>query len=98
MQVFVGSQVSHWDFPRTTTSVALMAEFGCQNGLSVTDVLAGSGLSEADLRDHERMILGRQELAVATNLVNLLGIRRTWACGWAAATTSDLSASSVSPA
>lgn len=73
MQVFVGSQVSHWDFPRTTTSVALMAEFGCQNGLSVTDALAGSGLSEADLRDHERMILGRQELAVATNLVNLLG-------------------------
>lgn len=71
--MFVGSQVSHWDFPRTPASVALMAEFGCANGLSVTDVLNGSGLSEADLRDHDRMIVGRQELAVVTNLVNLLG-------------------------
>ncbi|MBX9640279.1 MAG: AraC family transcriptional regulator, partial [Mycobacteriaceae bacterium] len=73
MQVFVGSQVSHWDFPRTTASVALMAEFGCQNGISVADVLEGSGVSESDLHDHERMILGRQELAVVTNLVKLLG-------------------------
>ncbi|WP_083208608.1 AraC family transcriptional regulator [Mycobacterium malmoense] len=73
MQVFVGSQVSHWDFPRSTASVALMAEFGCENGLAVADVLEGTGLSEADLRDHNRMIVGRQELAVVTNLVNLLG-------------------------
>lgn len=73
MQVFVGSQVSHWDFPRTTVSVALMTEFGCRNGLLAADVLKGSGVSEADLHDHEAMILGRQELAVATNLVNLLG-------------------------
>lgn len=71
--MFVGSQVSHWDFPRSTASVALMAEFGCENGLAVADVLEGTGLSEADLRDHNRMIVGRQELAVVTNLVNLLG-------------------------
>jgi AraC-like DNA-binding protein len=72
VQVFAGKQVAHWDFPRSTASVALMTEFGCQNGLAVADVLGGSGLSEADLRDHTRMITGRQELAVATNLVNLL--------------------------
>jgi hypothetical protein len=30
-------------------------------------------LSEADLADYDRTILGRQELAIATNLVNLLG-------------------------
>lgn len=65
--------MSHWDFPRSMASVALMAELGCDNGLSVADVLDGSGLSEADLRDHQRMIVGRQELAVATNLVDLLG-------------------------
>ncbi|OBK11879.1 AraC family transcriptional regulator [Mycobacterium asiaticum] len=73
MQVFAGQQVSHWDFPRTTASVALMTEFGCSKGLSAPDMLEGSGLSAADLRDHNRMIVGRQELAVATNLVDLLG-------------------------
>lgn len=72
MQVFAGQQVSHWDFPRSTASVVLMTEFGCENGLAAADVLAGSGLSESELRDHDRMITGRQELAVATNLVNLL--------------------------
>ena len=71
--MFVGSHVLHWDFPRSTASVALMTEFGCENGLAAADVLEGSGLSEADLHDHNRMIVGRQELAVATNLVNLLG-------------------------
>lgn len=73
VQVFVGSQVSHWDFPRSTASVALMTEFGCRKGLAAEDVLNGSGLSEADLHDHDRMIVGRQELAVAANLVDLLG-------------------------
>ncbi|WP_082939746.1 AraC family transcriptional regulator [Mycobacterium sp. 852014-50255_SCH5639931] len=73
MQVFVGSQVSHWDFPRSPVSVALMAEFACENGCAVADVLEGTGLSEADLRDPNRTIVGRQELAVATNLVKLLG-------------------------
>ena len=73
MEVFAGQQVSHWDFPRSTVSVALMVEFGCDNGLVTADVLKDSGLSEADLRDPELMIVGRQELTVATNLVNLLG-------------------------
>jgi AraC-like DNA-binding protein len=73
VKVFAGQQVSHWDFPRSTASAALMTEFGCENGLAAADVLDGSGLSEADLRDHHRMITGRQELAVATNLVGRLG-------------------------
>ncbi|OBJ50143.1 AraC family transcriptional regulator [Mycobacterium sp. 1423905.2] len=71
--MFAGQQVSHWDFPRNTGSVALMTEFGCAHGVAVADLLTGSGLSEADLRDPNRMIVGRQELAVVTNLVNLLG-------------------------
>ncbi|ORW60982.1 AraC family transcriptional regulator [Mycobacterium parmense] len=71
--MFAGRQVSHWDFPRNTASVALMADFACESGLAVSEVLEGSGLSEADLHDHNRMIVGRQELAVVTNLVNLLG-------------------------
>ncbi|MDT5137206.1 MAG: hypothetical protein QOD58_1468 [Mycobacterium sp.] len=50
-----------------------MTRFGCENGLAAADVLNGSGLSEADLHDHDRMIVGRQELTVVTNLVDLLG-------------------------
>jgi AraC-like DNA-binding protein len=73
VQVFAGSQLSHWDFPRNTASAALMTEFGCENGLAIADLLKGSGLSEADLHDHGRTIVGRQELAIATNLVDLLG-------------------------
>jgi Arabinose-binding domain of AraC transcription regulator, N-term len=73
VQVFAGSQLSHWDFPRNTASAALMTEFGRENGLAVADMLEGSGLSEADLHDHARTIVGRQELAIAANLVNLLG-------------------------
>lgn len=75
MQVFAGQQVSHWDFSRNTGSVALMTAFGREHGLAAADVLEGSGLSEADLHDPNRTILGRQELAVATNLVNLLADR-----------------------
>jgi AraC-like DNA-binding protein len=73
VQVFAGSQLSHWDFPRNTASAALMTEFGRENGFAVADLLDGSGLSETDLHDHGRTIVGRQELAIATNLVNLLG-------------------------
>src|ERR1700721_1753668 len=67
VQVFAGLQVSHWNFPRNIASVALMTEIGCENGLAATDVLRGSGLSETDLRDPDRMIVGRQELAIVTN-------------------------------
>ncbi|OBI10765.1 AraC family transcriptional regulator [Mycobacterium sp. E2462] len=72
VQVFAGQQVTHWDFPRNMASVVLMTDFGCRNGLAAADVLDGSGLSEADLHDHDRTILGRQELTVATNLVTRL--------------------------
>lgn len=71
--MFAGQQVSHWDFPRSTVSVALMTEFGCDNGLAAADVLRDSGLTDADLRDPTSTIVGRQELTVATNLVDLLG-------------------------
>ena len=71
--MFAGSQLSHWDFPRNTASAAVMTEFGRENGLAVADVLEGSGLSETDLHDHGRTIVGREELAIATNLVDLLG-------------------------
>jgi hypothetical protein len=66
VQVFAGLQVSHWNFRRNIASVALMTEIGCENGLAVADVLGGSGLSEADLRDLNRMIYGREELATVT--------------------------------
>ena len=71
--MFAGSQLSHWDFPRNTASAALMTAFGRENGLTAAELLDGSGLSEPDLTDHDRTIVGRQELAIATNLVNRLG-------------------------
>ncbi len=52
VQVFVGSQVSHRDFPRSTVSVALMTEFGCENGLAVPlaeKLLATGALSVDDV-------------------------------------------------
>lgn len=73
MRVFAGIEVSHWNFPRNTASAALMTEFARGRGIAAADVLAGSGLTEADLHDHDRMIVGRQELAIVTNLVDLLG-------------------------
>jgi AraC-like DNA-binding protein len=73
VQMFAGSQLSHWDFPRNTASAALMTDFGRQNGLAAEDLLNGSGLTETDLADPTRTIVGRQELAIATNLVTLLG-------------------------
>ena len=73
VQVFAGSQLSHWDFPRNTASAALMTAFGRENGFTAEDLLDGSGLSEIDLADHTRTIVGRQELAIATNLVKLMG-------------------------
>ena len=69
--MFAGSQVLHWDFPRNTASAALMTRFGLDHGIAVADLLRGSGLSEADLTDHGRTIVGRQERAIATNLVAL---------------------------
>lgn len=71
--MFAESAVPHWDFPRNTGSVALLAEFGVERGLSVERVLAGSGISVTDLRAPDTTVSARQELTVADNLVRLLG-------------------------
>lgn len=73
--LFASAAVPHWDFPRGTASVALLVAFGEENGLAATELLVGSGLSPADLTDSGKTIEARQELAVANNLVGLLGER-----------------------
>jgi AraC-like DNA-binding protein len=64
--------VPHWDFPRNPASVALLVDCATEHGLAADDVLASSGLTEADLANGERMVGARQELVVVGNLLRLL--------------------------
>lgn len=58
-----------WDFPRGVASVALLAGFAEELGQSVGDVLVGTGLDPAALRDPRALVAAEQELTVVRNLV-----------------------------
>ena len=74
VQVFAGSQLSHWDFPRNTASAALMTGFGTRERTRRRRSARRLGICPRPTwHDHGRTIVGRQELAIATNLVNLHG-------------------------
>ncbi|TSD94604.1 AraC family transcriptional regulator [Skermania sp. ID1734] len=73
MSLFAAASARHWDFPRNTASVMLLADYAAENGMDVAELIAGTGLRPADLGDPARTINARQELGVATNLVNKLG-------------------------
>ncbi|WP_040632286.1 AraC family transcriptional regulator [Smaragdicoccus niigatensis] len=72
MPVFAAAEVPHWDFPRNPASVGLLVDCGVEHGLSPDDLLEGSGLTEPDLANGERMVGARQELVVVGNLLRLL--------------------------
>lgn len=57
--------------PRTADSVALLVGMAVEEGLSTADVLAGSGITAAALRDPLTEIEGLQELQVIRNLLAL---------------------------
>ncbi|GAA1226063.1 AraC family transcriptional regulator [Prauserella halophila] len=61
--------MSGWDFPRGVASTALLAGFAEELGQSTGDVLAGTGLDAAMLRDPQALVAAEQELAVVRNLV-----------------------------
>ncbi len=58
-----------WDFPRGVAGVTLLAEWAAERGLPRAEVLRGSGLDGATLRDPHADVAARQELAVVRNLV-----------------------------
>ena len=62
-----------WDFVRSVTSMRLMAELGAEHDLSLSTCLAGTGISEQDLRDPSVVVSARQELQLIANLVEHLG-------------------------
>lgn len=64
--------MSFWDFKRNPGSVRLMVDFGCEQGLTPVQLLAGSGLVPAHLDDHTLELKSEQELQVIRNLLGLL--------------------------
>lgn len=58
-----------WDFKRNAGSVRLMVDFGCENGLSAQQMLAGSSLLPSQLDDHNVELKSEQELQVIRNLL-----------------------------
>ena len=64
--------VLDWDFPRSVGSVALIVAFAEENGVTADDMLDGTGLQVADLRDSTTQIDARVELTVVRNLARHL--------------------------
>jgi hypothetical protein len=62
-----------WNFERTVTSMRILTEFGIEHGVPRRALLAGTGLSEAELTDPTCTVSGRQELRLMRNLVERLG-------------------------
>lgn len=64
--------MNFWDFKRSAASVRLLVEFGRERGLDAAELLAGSGLREADLNDPAIELEARQELSVVASLMRAL--------------------------
>ncbi len=63
----------HWDFPRSSTGIAVLLRFAEEAGLSTQRVLVGTGLHTEDLLEREREVTAAQELRVVRTLHHLLG-------------------------
>jgi AraC-like DNA-binding protein len=61
-----------WAVPRGTEGVRIMAA-GVTGHMTIAEVLAGTGLTEADLNDETTEIWAHQEFAVIRNIVAKLG-------------------------
>lgn len=57
---------------RHITSLRLQLELGLEKGLALTDLLAGTGVTQAQLADNTAMVTAGQELQLVDNLVRLL--------------------------
>ncbi|MDN4056532.1 hypothetical protein QPK32_26120 [Massilia sp. YIM B02763] len=57
------------NFARGPASTRLLFDFGCERGLPSVKLLAGSGLSQAQLADPDVQLTASQRLHVAKNLL-----------------------------
>lgn len=64
--------MSFWNFTRSPASVHLLVEFGREQGLTSTQLLARSGLSTEQLSDPNVEVTAAQELRVTGNLLRQL--------------------------
>lgn len=64
-----------WAVPRGTEGVRIMVQGGIAHGMTLTECLAGSGLTEAGLDDENAEIWAHQEFDVIRNLIAGLGDR-----------------------
>src|SRR3990167_8355599 len=63
----------HWPARRSIISAQLQTQFGMDQGLSIEQCLAGSGLTLSQLGDPASEIAASQELILIGNLVAALG-------------------------
>ena len=66
------SAVRHWDFRRGVAGTSVLVRFGTNHGVPRRELLAGSGLTAAQLADPALEIDARQELQVVRNLAAAL--------------------------
>ncbi|HKU00531.1 MAG TPA: AraC family transcriptional regulator [Paraburkholderia sp.] len=65
--------MSFWDFTRSPASARLLVDFGDERGLPHAKLLAGTGLSAAQIDDPNTEVTAAQELRLSDNLLRLLG-------------------------
>lgn len=61
-----------WDFPRSVTSMRLMADLAVEYGVSLPGILAGTAVSREQLLDPDTVVSAEQELQLIRNLVSRL--------------------------
>jgi AraC-like DNA-binding protein len=61
--------IRDWDFARSAAGVAVLVEYAAEQGVASRTVLAGSGLTAADLCAVDREVTAAQELRVVRNLL-----------------------------
>lgn len=65
--------MSFWDFTRSPAGARLLVDFGEERGVPGAKLLAGTGLSSAQLNDPNIEVTAAQELRLTGNLLRLLG-------------------------
>ncbi|CAE6805381.1 AraC family transcriptional regulator [Paraburkholderia nemoris] len=65
--------MSFWDFTRSPASARLLTDFGHERGVSHATLLAGTGLTGAQLDDPNVEVTAEQELRLTDNLLRSLG-------------------------
>lgn len=68
-----GKGMSIWDIQRTVVSARILTDLAVELGMPEAKVLAGTGISAAQLRSAEALVEARQELRLISNMVDGLG-------------------------